>query len=127
MNFGVDIAYTVDNADGELDHMKLGIDHVKVMEAMGGVGRKVERPEDIHSALAWATRESEMRRLPVLVEIMVEREANAAMGQAINAIKELNQKVEEQRAENAALKQRSESLGERLKALEQIFGNHNSN
>lgn len=41
MNFGVDIAYTVDNADGELDHMKLGIDHVKVMEAMGGVGRKV--------------------------------------------------------------------------------------
>jgi tartronate-semialdehyde synthase len=88
MNFGVDIAYTVDNADGELDHMKLGIDHVKVMEAMGGVGRKVERPEDIRSALAWATRESEMRRLPVLVEIMVEREANAAMGQAINAIKE---------------------------------------
>ncbi|HEX4205090.1 MAG TPA: glyoxylate carboligase [Ktedonobacteraceae bacterium] len=88
MNFGVDISYIGNNADGELSHMELGMDHVKVMEAMGGLGRKVERPEEIHSALAWATRESATRRLPILVEIMIEREANAAMGQAINAIKE---------------------------------------
>jgi tartronate-semialdehyde synthase len=88
MNFAVDIAYTGDNDDGELSHVELGINHVKAMEAMGGLGRRIERPEDIRAALAWATRESEARRLPVLVEIMVEREANAAMGTALNAIKE---------------------------------------
>jgi tartronate-semialdehyde synthase len=88
MNFAVDIAYTGDNDDGELSHMELGIDHVKAMEAMGGLGRKIERPEDIRATLAWASQESETHRLPVLVEIMVEREANAAMGAALNAIKE---------------------------------------
>lgn len=88
MNYAVDISYTEHNADGELSHMELGVDHVKVMEAMGGLGRRVDRPEDIRPALEWATRESEARRLPVLVEVMIEREANAAMGPALNAIKE---------------------------------------
>lgn len=88
MNYAVDLAYTEGNDDGLLAEMALGVNHVKVMEAMGGMGRKVERPEDIRSALEWATHTSSEQRLPVLVEIMVEREANAAMGPAINAIKE---------------------------------------
>jgi tartronate-semialdehyde synthase len=88
MNFAVDISYAASNSDGELAGMEQGMDHVKAMEAMGGLGRRVERPEDIRAALEWATHESEARRLPVLVEVMVEREANAAMGPALNAIKE---------------------------------------
>ncbi len=88
MNYAVDLAYTDGNDDGQLDEMELGMDHVKVMEAMGGLGRRVERPEDIRPALEWATRTSSERRIPVLVEVMVEREANAAMGPAINAVKE---------------------------------------
>ncbi|MBA2392334.1 MAG: glyoxylate carboligase [Ktedonobacteraceae bacterium] len=88
MNYAVDLAYTDGNDDGLLAEMELGIDHVKAMEAMGGLGRKVERPEDIRPALEWATSTSNTQRLPVLVEVMVEREANAAMGPAINAIKE---------------------------------------
>ncbi|MDQ6660988.1 MAG: glyoxylate carboligase [Chloroflexota bacterium] len=95
MNFAVDIAYTAHNTDGELSSMELGVDHVNVMEAMGGLGRRVERPEDIRPALEWATRESEARRLPVLVEVMIEREANAAMGAALNAIKEFDPLPEE--------------------------------
>ena len=58
------------------------------MEAMGGLGQRVERPEEIRAALEWAIRTSAARRLPVLVEVMVEREANAAMGPALNAISE---------------------------------------
>ena len=54
----------------------------------GGLGRRVERPEDIRAVLEWATYTSSQQRLPVLVEVMVEREANAAMGPAINAIEE---------------------------------------
>lgn len=88
MNYAVNIAYTEDKGDQALSDMKIGIDHAKMMEAMGGLGRRVERPEDIRPALEWATQEAEARRVPVLVEVLVEREANAAMGPALNAIKE---------------------------------------
>ena len=78
MNFAVDLHY----GEG-------GIDHVKLMEAFGCPARRVEQPGDIRDALAWASAESEAQQLPVLVEIMVEREANAAMGPvSIDAIKE---------------------------------------
>lgn len=95
MNYAVDLAYTEGNNDGKLDHTENGIDHVKVMQAMGGLGRRVERPEDIRQALEWAVHTSETQRLPVLVEVIVEREANAAMGPALNAIKEFDAPPEE--------------------------------
>jgi len=88
MNYAVDISYTASNDDGQLANLEMGIDHVKAMEAMGGLGRRVTQPDEIRAALEWANRESEARRLPVLVEVMVEREANAAMGPALDAIKE---------------------------------------
>jgi len=77
MNYAVDLHY----GEG-------GIDHVKVMEAFGCPARRVEVPGDIRDALAWATAEAEHAQLPVLVEVMVEREANAAMGPSLDAIKE---------------------------------------
>ncbi len=80
MNFGVGIDY--DDS--------YGVDHVKVMEGMGGHGRRVTEPDDIAGALAWATETAERERRPVLVEILIEREANAAMGAAIDAIEEFD-------------------------------------
>ena len=80
MNFGVQIDY--DDS--------YGVDHVKVMEGMGGFGRRVSEPDDIAGALAWATETAERERRPVLVEILIEREANAAMGAAIDAIEEFD-------------------------------------
>jgi tartronate-semialdehyde synthase len=77
MNYAVDLHY----GEG-------GIDHVKVMEAFGCPARRVERPDDIRPALRWASQESERQGLPVLVEVMVEREANAAMGPSLDAVKE---------------------------------------
>jgi tartronate-semialdehyde synthase len=77
MNFAVDLHY----GEG-------GIDHVALMAAFGCPARKVERPEEIADALAWASAESARRSLPVLVEILVEREANAAMGAALDSITE---------------------------------------
>ncbi|GLX95318.1 glyoxylate carboligase [Herbidospora sp. NBRC 101105] len=77
MNFAVDLHY----GEG-------GIDHVKAMEAFGCPARRVEEPGDIRPALEWATAEAHRSRLPVLVEVMVEREANAAMGPSLDAIKE---------------------------------------
>ena len=65
-----------------------GIDHVKLMEAFGCPARRVEQPGDIADALSWAALESEAQQLPILVEVMVEREPDAAMGRSPNAIDE---------------------------------------
>jgi tartronate-semialdehyde synthase len=65
-----------------------GIDHVGVMRAMGADGVRVTEAGEIAGALEWACGEAESRGVPVLVEVMVEREANAAMGKAIDAIVE---------------------------------------
>jgi tartronate-semialdehyde synthase len=80
---GYDMNYAVDLHYGEG-----GIDHVTLMEAFGCPARRVDQPGDIAEALAWAQLASETMQLPVLVEVMVEREANAAMGPSLDAIKE---------------------------------------
>ncbi|WP_273844603.1 glyoxylate carboligase [Rubrobacter calidifluminis] len=81
MNFAVDLGY-------EGPESEYGIDGVGMMEAMGALGRRVRRPGEIRGALEWAVRASEERRVPVLVEIMCERETNAAMGLSIDRINE---------------------------------------
>jgi len=82
MEYAIDLAY--DAGDGD----EKGIDHVKIMEAMGCHGRRVERPEEIREAFDWAGRTAREKRVPVLVEIMTERRANAAMGTSIDNIRE---------------------------------------
>ena len=81
MNYAVDMGYKGPSSD-------YGIDTVMVMEAMGALGRRMTSPEDIQDTLEWAVRESEERRVPALVEIMCEREVNAAMGVSIDGINE---------------------------------------
>ncbi len=88
MNFAVDLSYAGPSSE------TYGMDHVAVMEAMGAAGRRVIRPEEIKPALEWAVRVSEERRVPVLVEVMVERETNAAMGTALNNIIEFEELAE---------------------------------
>jgi tartronate-semialdehyde synthase len=82
MNFGIDLAYDAGARNEQ------GIDHCKVMEAMGCAAQRVQRPEDIREALAWAVAAAQELNRPVLVEIMIQRDANAAMGTSIDAIKE---------------------------------------
>ena len=82
MEYAIDLAY--DAGDGD----ERGIDHVKIMEAMGCHGRRVDRPEEIRPGFDWAVRVSNETRVPVLVEIMTERRANAAMGTSIDDIRE---------------------------------------
>src|ERR1700754_925192 len=65
-----------------------GIAHVGVIRAMGADGVRVTDASEIAGALEWATAAAEEQGVPVLVEIMVEREATAAMGKAIAAINE---------------------------------------
>ncbi|MGH2945638.1 MAG: glyoxylate carboligase [Solirubrobacteraceae bacterium] len=80
-NYAVDLAYEGPNG-------ALGIDHVAVMEAMGALGRRVTAPDDIAPAIEWAIGASDEHRVPVLVEIITERETDAAMGVRIDRINE---------------------------------------
>ncbi|MGA4542992.1 glyoxylate carboligase [Uniformispora flossi] len=77
MNYQVDIHYD-----------DYGADNVKIMEAYGCSGRRVLEPGDIRDALEWARKEARTTSRPVLVEIMIEREANTPHGPAIDAVRE---------------------------------------
>ncbi|GAB3882761.1 glyoxylate carboligase [Kibdelosporangium lantanae] len=77
MNYEVDIHYDL-----------TGSDNVKIMEAYGCSGRRVTQPGEIADSLAWARKQAEATSRPVLVEIMIEREANTANGVSIAAVKE---------------------------------------
>jgi tartronate-semialdehyde synthase len=77
MNYEVDLHYDIN-----------GSDNVKIMEAYGCSGRRVTQPGEIADALAWARKQAESTSRPVLVEIMIEREANTANGVSIAAMKE---------------------------------------
>ena len=81
MNFGVDIGYEGPNG-------ALGMDHVGVMEAMGALGRRITSPDEIRPAIEWAIQASEAAQVPALVEIIIEREVDAAMGKSIDNINE---------------------------------------
>ncbi|WP_446684951.1 glyoxylate carboligase [Kibdelosporangium persicum] len=77
MNYEVDIHYDT-----------VGTDNIKIMEAYGCSGRRVTQPGEISDALAWARKQAEATSRPVLVEIMIEREANTANGVSIANVRE---------------------------------------
>ena len=81
INFGVDIGYEGPNGS-------LGMDHVGLMHAMGALGRRVMRPDEIRPAIEWAIQASGEAQVPALVEIIVDRETDAAMGKSIDNITE---------------------------------------
>jgi tartronate-semialdehyde synthase len=84
MDFGVDIGYEGPNG-------ALGMDHVGVMQAMGALGRRVTAPDDIRPAIEWAIEASNAERVPALVEVIIERDVDAAMGTSIDKISEFEQ------------------------------------
>jgi tartronate-semialdehyde synthase len=85
MEYAIDLGY--DAGVGE----EAGIDHVRLMEAMGCTARRVETPAAIAEALAWGRQQTLLTGRPCLVEIMIERNANAAMGLAIDKIREFEE------------------------------------
>ncbi len=82
-SIGFDMNYQVD-----IHYDEFGTDNVKIMEAYGCAGRRVFDPNEIRPALEWATKEAQATCRPVLVEIMIEREANTPHGPAIDAVRE---------------------------------------
>lgn len=73
--YGVDLTY-----NGR------GIDFVRLAEAFGAYGERVERPEDLRPAFERAVACGR----PAVIDVIVERQTDAAMGAALDAIREFD-------------------------------------
>ena len=88
---GFDMDYCVqlgfDNVNSpELD--KYGVDHIKVAEGLGCKALRVRNPDQIGAAFAEAKKLIAQHRVPVVVEIILERVTNIAMGTELDNVTE---------------------------------------
>ena len=65
-----------------------GVDHIKVVEGLGCKAIRVEKQEEIDPAIEQAYKWMAQYRVPVVVEIILERVTNIAMGTEIDKINE---------------------------------------
>jgi tartronate-semialdehyde synthase len=88
---GFDMDYCVQLAFENINAPALesyGVDHVAVAEGLGCKAIRVRRAEDIQPAFAQARDWMREHRVPVIVEIILERVTNIAMGTEIDAVNE---------------------------------------
>jgi tartronate-semialdehyde synthase len=71
-----------------------GVDHVAVAEGLGCKAIRVFRPEEIQPAFAQARAWMAQYRVPVVVEVILERVTNVAMGTEIDRITEFEDVVD---------------------------------
>lgn len=88
MDYCVSLAY--DNINST-ENASYGVDHVKVTEGLGCKAIRVYNPDDIQPALRKAQEWIKEFKVPVVVEIILERVTNIAMGTEINAINEFEE------------------------------------
>lgn len=92
-----DIDYCVQLAFDNINAPELegyGVDHVAVAEGLGCKAIRVLDPAHLQTAFAEATSLMQQYRVPVVVEIILERVTNIAMGTEINAINEFESLAE---------------------------------
>jgi glyoxylate carboligase len=68
-----------------------GVDHVKVAEGLGCKAIRVERPEDMPAAFAQADALAAEFRVPVIVEVILERVTNISMGSELDNVTEFEE------------------------------------
>jgi tartronate-semialdehyde synthase len=88
MDYCVQLAFENINAP-ELNGY--GVDHVAVVEGLGCKAIRVFKPEEIIPAFEQARELMKKYSVPVVVEVILERVTNIAMGTDIDAINEFNE------------------------------------
>jgi tartronate-semialdehyde synthase len=68
-----------------------GVDHVKLAEALGCKALRVDRPEDLQGAFDQAKKLMTEFRVPVLVEVILERVTNISMGTELDNVVEFEE------------------------------------
>ncbi|TWG07941.1 glyoxylate carboligase [Saccharopolyspora dendranthemae] len=88
---GFDMDYCVQLAFDNINAPEVagyGVDHVKVVEGLGCKALRVFESESIFDALEQAKKLVAEHRVPVVVEVVVERVTNVSMGNEIDAVNE---------------------------------------
>jgi tartronate-semialdehyde synthase len=91
---GFDMDYCVQLAFDNVNSPELGgygVDHVKVAEGLGCKAIRVVEPDDLPSALERAKQLVAEYRVPVVVEVILERVTNVSMGTEIDNIVEFEE------------------------------------
>ncbi|MFC7513527.1 glyoxylate carboligase [Herbaspirillum sp. GCM10030257] len=94
---GFDMDYCVQLAFENVNAPELngyGVDHVAVVEGLGCKAIRVTRPQDIQDAFGQARALMRQHRVPVVVEIILERVTNISMGTEINNVNEFEELAE---------------------------------
>ena len=87
--FGIDFAVQLSFENLNTPELGVyGVDHVKVAEGLGCRAIRVMQPDDLADAFAQAQKWCREDRVPVVVEIILERVTNIAMGVEIDGVNE---------------------------------------
>lgn len=87
MDFEVSLAFDNINASGDSEK-GYGVDHVAVAEGLGCKAIRVRSPNQFAEAFEQAQAMMEEHRVPVVIEIILERVTNISMGADINSVVE---------------------------------------
>ena len=89
MDFCVQLAFENQNMPEHAGELRgYGVDHVAVVEGLGCKALRVTDPEQVEGALKQAQAMAQKYRVPVVVECILERVTNVAMGTEIDKIVE---------------------------------------
>ena len=91
MDYCVQLAFDNINTPGENGLRSYGVDHMKVVEGLGCKGIRVQRQQDIAPAIAQAQAWMKEFRVPVVIEVILERVTNIAMGTEIDNVVEFEE------------------------------------
>jgi len=94
---GFDMDYCVQLAFDNINAPELngyGVDHVKVAEGLGCKAIRVFEPEEIFPALEKAKKMLVEHRVPIIVEVILERVTNVSMGTSIDNVVEFEELAE---------------------------------
>lgn len=90
MDYCVQLAFDNINVD-DANLKGYGVDHGKVVEGLGCKSLRVTDPAKIHAALVEAQKMAKEFRVPVVVEVILEKVTNIAMGMEIDNINEFEE------------------------------------
>lgn len=89
MDYCVQLAFENINAGPDAGvERNYGVDHMKVVEGLGCKAIRVHRQEELQPAIRRAEALMAEHQVPVVIEVMLERVTNIAMGTEIDAINE---------------------------------------
>jgi tartronate-semialdehyde synthase len=90
MDFCVQLSFdNINSPDADL--AGYGVDHVKLAEAMGCKAIRVQDPADLLPALETAKKMMVEHRVPILVEVVLERVTNISMGVELDGVVEFEE------------------------------------